>query len=233
MNCPKCPSGALSEHRVAAGLHVDLCPSCHGVWLDRSEIYFFVHKPHRLYDEFNKAFLSVQSSALRCPRCSQMMSVARIDRAEIDFEVCGSCSGTWFDAKEIEKLNAGLNSACIQTPPSTVSSESSRKPPANLGGWAGFLLSLGGQILRGVVEAGREIVPGLYECRIVYQFKNRRHELQEKFTGAECDFPAKGDCVDVLVHPWLPACGFYLAQSSRPAVLIAPGKAGPKGLPPL
>lgn len=144
-----------------------------------------------------------------------MMSVARIDCAGIDFEVCGSCSGTWFDAKEIEKLNASLNCAGIQAQPPAVPSESSRNPPENLGGWAGFLLSLGGQILRGVVEAGREIVPGLYECRIVYQFKNRRHELQEKFTGAACDFPAKGDSVDILIHPWLPAYGFYLPLKPR------------------
>lgn len=183
--------------------------------MDRSEIYYFVHKPHRLHDEFNKAFLSAKVSSLRCPRCSQMLAAARIkefgDQAGIDFEACPSCQGTWFDFREIEKLNAVLrgkeaDSPAVLPPPPPPA----LKSPAAPGVWAGILLRLGGSILRGEAQASREIVPGLYGCRIAYQVKNRRYEIQENITGVDGDVPAGGSPVYVVVHPWLPGSGIYL-----------------------
>ena len=36
MKCPKC--GATLEERDQNGLKVDVCPECHGMWLDQGEI---------------------------------------------------------------------------------------------------------------------------------------------------------------------------------------------------
>lgn len=36
MKCPKC--GAGLEERDRNGIKIDVCPDCHGVWLDQGEI---------------------------------------------------------------------------------------------------------------------------------------------------------------------------------------------------
>lgn len=37
MNCPLCIDQALEVHR-RGGIEIDVCPNCHGVWLDRDEL---------------------------------------------------------------------------------------------------------------------------------------------------------------------------------------------------
>jgi Zn-finger nucleic acid-binding protein len=49
MNCPRCGGRPLALTPVREGLEIDACPSCGGVWLDKSEIYFYVAKPEQAY----------------------------------------------------------------------------------------------------------------------------------------------------------------------------------------
>ncbi len=37
MNCPLCTDQSLQPHR-RGGIEIDICPQCHGIWLDRGEI---------------------------------------------------------------------------------------------------------------------------------------------------------------------------------------------------
>lgn len=37
MNCPLCIDQMLVVHR-RGGIEIDVCPNCHGVWLDRDEL---------------------------------------------------------------------------------------------------------------------------------------------------------------------------------------------------
>lgn len=37
MKCPRCDGQVLAE-TVREGIHVDVCPQCRGIWLDRGEL---------------------------------------------------------------------------------------------------------------------------------------------------------------------------------------------------
>ncbi|MEM7273186.1 MAG: zf-TFIIB domain-containing protein [Actinomycetota bacterium] len=37
MNCPMCIDQTLVAHH-RAGIEIDMCPHCHGIWLDRGEL---------------------------------------------------------------------------------------------------------------------------------------------------------------------------------------------------
>ncbi|MBI5881942.1 MAG: zf-TFIIB domain-containing protein [Elusimicrobia bacterium] len=111
MKCPKCKDAVLTEVQAGPGMAVDLCRSCSGAWLDKSEIYRFVQQPQRLYDELAKAFQSVYPSDFSCPRCGRMMLHARLESADIVLEACPGCGGTWFDAGEVQKLQAAIAEA--------------------------------------------------------------------------------------------------------------------------
>lgn len=108
MDCPKCGKASLAESQAAAGLAVDVCRACGGVWLDRSEIYRFVKYPHRLHQEFVKAYEAVYPSSFSCPRCARMMLHAKLETGDMEFEACPGCGGNWFDAREIEKLQGEI-----------------------------------------------------------------------------------------------------------------------------
>ncbi|MBI5623333.1 MAG: zf-TFIIB domain-containing protein [Elusimicrobia bacterium] len=108
MKCPKCRDAQLTEVQAGPGLAVDLCRACSGAWLDKSEIYRFVRQPQRLYEELGAAFRSVSPSDFSCPRCQKMMLHARLESADIVLEACPGCGGTWFDAGEVEKLQAAV-----------------------------------------------------------------------------------------------------------------------------
>lgn len=107
MNCPACPQAPLKIARLDTGMDVDLCDFCGGAWLDKSEIYAFVRQRQKLYDEFAAAFKSLKPSERICPRCAKAMHSAGVQG--VNFEVCASCSGTWFDKGEVERLNAALD----------------------------------------------------------------------------------------------------------------------------
>ncbi|MFA6317400.1 MAG: zf-TFIIB domain-containing protein [Elusimicrobiota bacterium] len=108
MKCPKCQDAILAEVQVGPGLAVDLCRSCSGAWLDKSELYRFVRRPQRLYEELASAFRSVSPSNFSCPRCGKMMLHSRLDSADVVLEACPGCGGTWFDKGEVEKIQAAI-----------------------------------------------------------------------------------------------------------------------------
>lgn len=46
MNCPLCTDQMLMP-RYRAGIEIDVCPNCHGMWLDRGEIEKLVEPEER------------------------------------------------------------------------------------------------------------------------------------------------------------------------------------------
>ncbi|MFA5137741.1 MAG: zf-TFIIB domain-containing protein [Elusimicrobiota bacterium] len=110
MLCPRCGAQRLSLTPVRKGLEIDACPSCGGVWLDKSEIYFYVSKPEQAYEEFKTAYKAAAPAEERCPRCDKAMRRAVIQGADLAFEACPGCGGNWFDSGEVQKLYGYLDS---------------------------------------------------------------------------------------------------------------------------
>lgn len=49
MNCPNC--GETLRERERAGIEIDVCPVCRGVWLDRGELDKLIDRESRYYDD--------------------------------------------------------------------------------------------------------------------------------------------------------------------------------------
>jgi Zn-finger nucleic acid-binding protein len=49
MQCPKC--GTTMREREKGNVIIDICPSCHGVWLDADELEKLEVREQRYYDD--------------------------------------------------------------------------------------------------------------------------------------------------------------------------------------
>lgn len=102
MNCPKC--SARMEPVAYAGVEVDRCEDCGGLWFDLLEhealadvvgsekIDTGARKTARRYDDTRR---------IECPECRTQM-IRMVDRTQphIWYESCTACGGVFFDAGE-------------------------------------------------------------------------------------------------------------------------------------
>jgi Zn-finger nucleic acid-binding protein len=50
-----CPTDGTELRRIErSGVHVDACPTCRGVWLDRGELEKIVERERRDFDDFER-----------------------------------------------------------------------------------------------------------------------------------------------------------------------------------
>jgi len=106
MKCPKCISPM--EKVTFAGVEVDRCMDCHGLFFDEFEKERLQKArgadaidtgDAKLGREFNKVDL------INCPRCgSQMIRMVDLHHPHIWFEHCTVCGGSFFDAGEFKEL---------------------------------------------------------------------------------------------------------------------------------
>jgi len=99
VRCPR--DRAVAIETTMAGhkgrFRVDVCPACHGVWLDRGEVT-------KASGDAEVERLIVGYAAgptgLACPRCGGEMAARPVGDFRLD--VCPSCRGVWADAGELE-----------------------------------------------------------------------------------------------------------------------------------
>lgn len=115
MLCPKCNNEM--EQLEYAGVEVDRCRNCKGIWFD-------VGESDQLRDGDAAAALDTGDPAkgretnaidrYRCPRCAGgMLRMVDPRRTHIWYEECTSCRGTFFDAGEFKDLTQDRISAII------------------------------------------------------------------------------------------------------------------------
>ena len=104
MNCPKCDSPF--EHIRIRDVACDRCTTCRGLWFDMLEKEDLlamegsdsidIGKPQELYSSMRH---------INCPVC-QMPMIPMVDKDQfhIQYEACGNCFGTFFDAGEFRDL---------------------------------------------------------------------------------------------------------------------------------
>ncbi len=113
MNCPRCDEGLAAESQ--AGLELDRCSTCGGVWLDKGEDEALTRPEEKALAEHVAgldSWAGVDDSPLiRCPRCAGVMKreIYAASRVEIDRCDCG----VWLDKGELEKI-AAYRTSCLQ-----------------------------------------------------------------------------------------------------------------------
>lgn len=105
--CPKC-RGRL-EQVVYAGIEVDRCVCCKGIWFDslEAEQLKAVKDSERLDigDPETGTQMDTITEDVHCPRCgATLFPMMDMDRYSIWYEKCPKCHGVWLDAGEFKKF---------------------------------------------------------------------------------------------------------------------------------
>lgn len=107
--CPACEKVAMKKFGDGtAGLIIDSCPQCAGIWFDAGEMKAMLQsetlKRKFLTDARVKSALTYSLSTCdrRCPRCRQVMERPVVGGITVD--VCRGCSGVWLDHGELTQL---------------------------------------------------------------------------------------------------------------------------------
>ena len=98
-----CPRDDTQLHEQRAGrVNVDVCPQCHGTFLDGIELKRVLGD-----QDLTLALASAtggKQSPVDCPACGSPMFLDRVGDVELDH--CKECLGLWLDAGEVERLAA-------------------------------------------------------------------------------------------------------------------------------
>lgn len=109
--CPKCDVALLLLD--FAGVEVDYCPRCEGLWLDSGEVGHMIAttggKEMDVFQEFIEEIGRSEGGkeAYLCPRCDRgMREIVRrgADGTELILERCARGDGIWFDKGELHSL---------------------------------------------------------------------------------------------------------------------------------
>ena len=114
MQCPKC--SAAMNTRTVAGLEIDVCSSCAGLWFDQDELRnlkdqadpFLSWMHFEIWKHKDKFKLSQQ--ATQCPKCHLSLVRIEYDDTEVEIEYCPQCQGTWLDQGEFTSIIGALQS---------------------------------------------------------------------------------------------------------------------------
>jgi len=109
MNCPRCANTPL-EQEINAGMEVDRCPACGGLWLDTGEGEL-ISRPGEIPAAVIEQVAALDthravdgSETLTCPRCANGMQREHYAESSIEIDRC--VCGVWLDAGELEKIGA-------------------------------------------------------------------------------------------------------------------------------
>ena len=110
MDCVKC-EGTLGEMDVA-GMRVDRCPACEGLWFDSHEVRQLVAALSKsgadeqtIPSQASPASRRLDDKAGTCPRCA--VDLRRIESMAVEglaYDQCMTCRGAWLDGGEIHQV---------------------------------------------------------------------------------------------------------------------------------
>jgi Zn-finger nucleic acid-binding protein len=98
------------EQVVWAGIEVDRCLNCKGIWFDSEEAeQLKTIKGSESLDIGDQAIgdqINQLTNDIRCPRCKnvKMTRLVDIDEHCIWYEICPKCQGVWLDAGEFKNF---------------------------------------------------------------------------------------------------------------------------------
>lgn len=108
--CPRCLNRNLEPRDGPKGIKTEECRGCSGVWLDKSEIYYYAASPPKLQAALAEAYKKPSTSRFLCRRCDVQMLEVVFPKPGPAIDVCRQCGGTWFDKAEIVSLLLSVGS---------------------------------------------------------------------------------------------------------------------------
>jgi len=105
LRCPRDQSVLVQEN--LAGIDVDRCTTCEGIWLDAGELQGAVQTASEETRQSPSAPVRWEPvTYLKCPCCDAMM--ARRNHMRVSGIIVDACPkhGTWLDASELERIGA-------------------------------------------------------------------------------------------------------------------------------
>ncbi len=107
---PECPRCKVSlELLVSDGEEYDICPQCHGVWLDKDEFRratreITVYRKVKTKGEYIKNPVRGPVEYISCVRCGKLMNRRNFGKISgVIIDRCGK-HGVWLDAGELGKI---------------------------------------------------------------------------------------------------------------------------------
>jgi len=104
MNCPKCEVAMTPI--TYAGIEVDRCPQCDGLWFDALEAERLREIPgSESIDPSQRHSTPAPAGPIKCPVCqAQMIEMVVHRQPHIHFEGCTVCGGWFLDAGEFKDM---------------------------------------------------------------------------------------------------------------------------------
>lgn len=117
--CVKCDS--VLDRGTLAGIDVDLCPACGGLWLDKGELEKLGKGPKGEVDKLRglltgNPFAPPNPSELQtaCPACPGRLKEVVLGPVHVDF--CDTCGGLFLDRDELDQaMKAAAGHADVAT----------------------------------------------------------------------------------------------------------------------
>ncbi len=111
--CPDCSS--ILEPRQFAGVQVDACPRCAGIYFDEGELNRVRRHSATSLQDLDEMVqpqeLALSVAALRlCPGCGKAMSKIRyLYSSPVQIDSCEFCCGTWIQNGELKAMQEYLS----------------------------------------------------------------------------------------------------------------------------
>lgn len=105
IRCPKC-SVDMKATMTKAGVVIDRCVQCNGVWMDGGEIFHFTRDRSRLYWALEQGLRSPHPTSHACPRCHAPLTEGGLLSDTLLLDHCAKCQGLWFDEGELKELQS-------------------------------------------------------------------------------------------------------------------------------
>lgn len=117
MHCPICKTHLRIIE--AAGLELDQCPDCHGIWFDQNELRPFIDFALRYRDDIadahydpkklHNAAPGVDEPTYPCPCCQvEMTKFNYAVDSNVILDRCPECNGLWVERPEIPDIASFL-----------------------------------------------------------------------------------------------------------------------------
>lgn len=116
ITCVRCNS--VLDKATVAGMEVDLCPSCGGLWLDRGELERLNRVPRESVEELRHALTGgeqagVSPTQTACPVCPGKLHEVKLGRVLIDY--CERCRGVFLDKGELDAAMAAVRGTNVDS----------------------------------------------------------------------------------------------------------------------
>ena len=102
----KCPNGdgELAQQK-RDGVEMEVCPSCHGMWLTRQELEQLEDEVFDFGDnEKGSLMLDSEASPRTCPECGKALRTFEYRFYDLELEYCPDQHGYWLDADEDKRV---------------------------------------------------------------------------------------------------------------------------------